>query len=90
MSTTKAIVVLPEERAADIRMVPVPRIRDDWTLVRVKALALNPTDWKHIDYGYANAGARIGCEYAGVVTEVGANVTSVKVGDHVAGFCHGG
>ncbi|KIX97499.1 uncharacterized protein Z520_06951 [Fonsecaea multimorphosa CBS 102226] len=90
MATTKAIVVLPGEKAAGIREVPMPRIRDDWILVKTKAVALNPTDWKHIDFAYANAGSRIGCDYAGVVEEVGSKVTTFKKGDRVAGFTHGG
>lgn len=90
MATAKAIVVLPEEKVAGIRDVPIPRIRDGWILVKTKAVALNPTDWKHIDFAYANAGSKIGCDYAGVVEEVGSNVTNFAKGDLVAGFCHGG
>ena len=30
---------------AEIQDVPIPALRDDYVLVRVKAVALNPTDW---------------------------------------------
>ncbi|KAF7551757.1 hypothetical protein G7Z17_g4813 [Cylindrodendrum hubeiense] len=90
MTTTKALVILPEEKVAGIRVVPRPKIRDDWILVKTKAVALNPADWKLIDYGLANAGSRLGCDYAGVVEEIGSKVTEFKKGDRVAGFCHGG
>jgi len=29
----------------EIQEVPVPKLRDDYALVKVKAVALNPTDW---------------------------------------------
>lgn len=31
--------------AAEIQEVPIPALRDDYILVKVKAVALNPTDW---------------------------------------------
>lgn len=86
----KAIVVLTEGKEAGIRDMPIPQLRDEWMLVKTKAVGLNPTDWKHIDHGYANAGARLGVEFAGVVEEVGTKVTNFQKGDRVAGFCHGG
>ncbi|KAH8647758.1 putative alcohol dehydrogenase [Xylariales sp. PMI_506] len=88
MTTMKAIAII-EDRKAAITDVPVPNVRDGWVLVKVKAVALNPTDWKHIDHGHADPGALIGCDYAGVVEKVGANV-AFKKGDRIAGFVHGG
>lgn len=35
---------------AAIAQVPVPRPTDTQLLVQVKAVALNPTDFKHIDF----------------------------------------
>lgn len=40
----KAIKVV-EKGKAEIQEVPVPRLRDDYILVKVKNVALNPTDW---------------------------------------------
>ena len=57
--------------------------------VRVKAIALNPTDWKHIDR-FSGPDQTVGCDYAGEVLEVGPGVTKdLKKGDRVAGFAHG-
>jgi NADPH:quinone reductase-like Zn-dependent oxidoreductase len=30
---------------AEVQEVPLPRMRDDYVLVKVRAVALNPTDW---------------------------------------------
>lgn len=57
MSTNTAIVVHKkgEARAAN---VSIPKLRDDYIIVKVKAIALNPTDWKHVDF-IADPGARV-------------------------------
>jgi hypothetical protein len=89
MATSKAIVITVEGQSAAILDVPRPKIREEWMIVKTKAVALNPTDWKHIHLGYTGAGARVGCDYAGIVEEVGAKVTEFAKGDRVAGFAHG-
>jgi hypothetical protein len=43
--TMKAQVV-QAEKVISIQDVPVPAIKDDELLVKVVAIALNPTDWK--------------------------------------------
>lgn len=84
----KAIKVV-ESGKAEIQTVPLPKLRDTYVLVKVEAVALNPTDWKHIDY-LATPGATVGCDFAGTVEEVGSKVTkSWKKGDRIAGFTHG-
>ncbi|KAJ4003818.1 hypothetical protein NW752_011945 [Fusarium irregulare] len=88
--TTKAIVMV-EKGKATIQEVPKPKLRDDYVLVKVNAVGINPTDWKHIDFEVADAGSRIGCDYAGVVEEVGSKVTKpFKKGDRISGVVHGG
>ncbi|KAJ5719853.1 alcohol dehydrogenase [Penicillium malachiteum] len=86
--TTKAVVVV-ELKVAAVREVLFPVLRDDWVLVKVKAVAINPTDWKHIDLGAADIGCRIGVDYAGIVEEVGKNVTNFVKGDRITGWTHG-
>jgi NADPH:quinone reductase-like Zn-dependent oxidoreductase len=52
-------------------------------------VALNPTDWRHIDFVPCD-GTIVGCDYAGVVEAVGPQVKKAfKKGDRVAGFVHG-
>ncbi|KAM0346206.1 hypothetical protein ACHAPU_005628 [Fusarium lateritium] len=88
--TTKAIVYV-EKGKASIQEVPMPRLRDDYVLIKVHAVGLNPTDWKHIDFGRTEPGSRMGCDYAGIVEEVGSSVTKpFKKGDRISGVVHGG
>ncbi|KAF3003890.1 hypothetical protein E8E14_008702 [Neopestalotiopsis sp. 37M] len=86
--TTKAIVVT-SLGTASVQDVMVPLVRDDWVLVNVKAVATNPTDWKHVSLGGADVGCRVGCDYAGVVEKVGKDVVKFRVGDSIMGWTHG-
>ncbi|KAI9707874.1 MAG: hypothetical protein M1820_004480 [Bogoriella megaspora] len=75
---------------AVLRPIPVPRLLDDYILVRTVAIALNPTDWTTID-AKGDDGTVVGCDYSGIVEEVGKAVTKpFKKGDRIAGFAHGG
>jgi NADPH:quinone reductase-like Zn-dependent oxidoreductase len=71
---------------------PYPALRPGYVSVDVKAIALNPADWKHIDYSILNTkGHLVGCDYAGVVSQVGEGYSKTwKVGDRICGFVHGG
>lgn len=42
--TMKAIKVVAPGKA-EVQEVPLPRMRDDYILVKTRAVALNPTDW---------------------------------------------
>ncbi|KAF1970071.1 oxidoreductase-like protein [Bimuria novae-zelandiae CBS 107.79] len=89
MSTRKA-VVHKSEGVAEIRSdVPLPKLRDDYVIVKTKAVALNPTDWRSL-YSRTSPGAIVGCDYSGIVEEVGKTVTTpFKKGEKVAGFIYG-
>ncbi|KAL1605237.1 hypothetical protein SLS60_004781 [Paraconiothyrium brasiliense] len=76
----KAVVV------ADAVLTDDPR--PDELLVKAIAVALNPTDWKHVEYGITTR-PTVGCDFAGVVQEVGPEVTRFKKGDRVLGMVHG-
>ncbi|KAF4966843.1 hypothetical protein FSARC_5522 [Fusarium sarcochroum] len=77
----------PGEAAVD--NVPIPQLRDDYILVKTRAVALNPADWKSIDY-VATPGEIVGCDYSGVVVQVGTHVRKdIRPGDRVAGMVHG-
>ncbi|KAI1275325.1 putative zinc-binding oxidoreductase ToxD [Xylaria sp. FL0933] len=75
---------------AVLKSIPIPQLPEDYVLVRTVTVALNPTDWTTLD-APGNNGTLVGCDYAGVVEEVGRAVTRhFKKGDRIAGFGHGG
>ncbi|KAI0123827.1 chaperonin 10-like protein [Xylariales sp. AK1849] len=88
--TTPAVVIV-EKGKAEVQEVPKPSLRNGYVLVKVKAVGINPTDVHNIDSGSADPGSRIGCDYAGVVEEVGENLANpFQKGDRIAGMVHGG
>lgn len=63
MSTTSRAIICTGKGQAAVKEVPVPSIREGHILVKVKAVGLNPTDWKSIHSGGAEGvkiGVRIG------------------------------
>lgn len=89
----KAIVLQGEPgKASLVTDRPYPSPRPGYVLVDVKAVALNPTDWKHIDFDFLNdKGAQSGCDFAGVVAETGSGYSKPwEKGDRICGFVHGG
>ena len=91
----KAAVYRKTGPAADvlaIEDVDVPEPGPGQVRVRVTRSAINPTDWKHV---YAAdkmpcVGSLVGCDYAGVVEEVGSAVTKpFKKGDRICGPVNG-
>ncbi|CAI7606329.1 uncharacterized protein N7487_002918 [Penicillium crustosum] len=89
MTTQSAIIVQEAGRATLAEGVPLPELPDNYILVKTKAVALNPTDWRHIDF-VPCTGATVGCDYSGIVEAVGPRVKKAfKKGDRVAGFVHG-
>ena len=89
MATQKAVVVQAPKQAAVVTDRPLPKLRPGYLLVKVCAVALNPTDWKRIDL-VGSAGALSGCDYAGVVEETGSGYEKDwKKGDRICGMCHG-
>jgi NADPH:quinone reductase-like Zn-dependent oxidoreductase len=90
MSTQRALVHKSKGVFEVRNDAPLPRLRDDYIIVTTKAVALNPTDWKSAT-NRPSPGAIAGCDYSGIVEQVGSKVTTpFKVGDRVAGFVRGG
>lgn len=74
--------------------LPTPEPRADQVRVAVKAIGVNPVDWKMRQHGPLRLAARllgppppvvVGVDFAGVVDAVGARVTDVRVGERVVG-----
>lgn len=84
----KAVKILSKGKAQVVSDANKPSLRPDYILVRVHAVALNPTDWKHIDM--VDTPVVVGCDYAGIVEAVGGEVEKQwQVGDRVCGVVHG-
>ncbi len=79
--------------------VPTPSPKDDEILIRVRAAAANPLDWRLMrgsPYGIRIMSglrkprdARLGVDVAGRVEAVGANVTEFRPSDEIFGSCNG-
>lgn len=68
----------------------IPKLRDDYLLVKTVAVALNPTDYKAIQQARCAKNGLFGCDFSGVVEEVGPGVSkSWTKGDRVFGCAHG-
>lgn len=89
MAAQKAVEINGPRDAHFVTNRSKPQLRDDYILIKTAAVALNPTDWKHVDF-MATSGALMGCDYAGIVEEIGSKVKKpFKKGDRVFGMCHG-
>ncbi|SMN18389.1 similar to Saccharomyces cerevisiae YNL134C Putative protein of unknown function with similarity to dehydrogenases from other model organisms [Maudiozyma saulgeensis] len=88
-TTMKAVVI--EGKAPVIKTVPLPNLPKGYLLIKPKAVAGNPTDWKHIEFGMGPQGSLVGCDIAGEIVQLADGVDSKEfhVGDYVYGFIHG-
>ncbi|QLL32773.1 hypothetical protein HG536_0D02950 [Torulaspora globosa] len=82
-------VVIEGDRAVVSSSVPVPPLAKDMLRIKVKAVAVNPTDWKHVSFKIGPQGSILGCDVAGEIVEVGADVKNFKVGEVVYSAVHG-
>lgn len=82
-------VVIEGDRAVVSSSVLVPPLASDKLRIKVRAVAVNPTDWKHVSYKIGPQGSILGCDVAGEIVEVGADVKGFKVGEVVYSAVHG-
>ena len=75
-----AVVSNPVEptKLTEVKEIPKPKIQDNEILVKAKAYAINPTDWKHIVFKMSQPGDVAGSDASGIVEEVGSQVTNFK------------
>lgn len=92
MKTMKAVVKYDNVAGAtEVRDVPVPSIGPDDVLVETAYIGICGSDphMHHNKVSYkVNVPLILGHEFAGVIAEVGANVTGWKVGDRVTSETH--
>jgi threonine 3-dehydrogenase len=89
----KALVKIAAERGFALRDVPVPSIREDEVLVRIRRAGVCGTDvhlyeWDAWAQGRCRPPFIVGHEFAGDVVEVGRLVETVRVGDRVTAEGH--
>jgi len=83
-------LIVQEGKTVAVEEVPVPTLDDNDILIKVEAIAQNPTDWKHVE-NVSPPGNIIGCDFSGTVAQLGKAIRSdVALGDDVAGFVQGG
>src|ERR1700753_3250617 len=75
------------KQGGPFRIVPVPKVApgEKEISIRLKAVALNPVDYKQLYYGVRVESwpALFGADGAGIVESVGQGVTKFKPGDEV-------
>lgn len=86
MSFTQSALILPQKQSSFIlstRPIPAPKAGE--ILVKVKAISLNPIDWKIQSTGYMveKYPSVLGTDVAGEVVSVGEGVKSFNEGDSV-------
>ena len=83
-STQKALVLDAKFGNFTVDTIPVSNPGPGDILVKVKAVALNPADWKaHKGLVAVTYPAILGADVAGDVEELGEGVTDFKKGDRV-------
>lgn len=83
---------LPEPAASFVvQKVSQPQPSSNGVAVRIKAIGLNPIDWKSAVSGFRVPSwpAVLGSDLSGVVEAVGDQVAGFKVGDEVFGVARG-
>lgn len=91
LPTTMNAVVIEGQEAVIKSGLPLPPMSKDTILIKNKAVAGNPTDWKHIAFKLGPQGAILGCDVVGEIVKLGENVdpTEFQIGDYVYGITHG-
>jgi NADPH:quinone reductase-like Zn-dependent oxidoreductase len=94
LSTMNAMVVEVPENGSEPELIKKqispPMLEPHEVLVKVAAVAQNPTDVQAFDLNLFGNGAVLGCDFAGKVERLGKDVTKVAEGDTIAGLIWGG
>src|SRR5579871_2161101 len=85
MTTMKAAVVQHLDSPAAIVEFPQPQPRSNELLVRIVAASVNPIDWKIRERGERAMPFVLGQDFAGVVSDVGRDVRSYRIGERIFG-----
>jgi len=81
----KASLLLAKQGNVEVGTRPIPSPQGKQALVKVTAAAINPADWKIVEYGVliTEFPAVLGSDGAGIIESVGSEVTGLQKGDKV-------
>lgn len=83
-------LVVQGKGEAKVEQVDTPKPAPIGVLVHVDNVALNPTDWKHLDL-FGTKGAFVGSDFVGTVVAKGdEDKSGIEIGTRVAGMTRGG
>jgi len=85
MSVQKASLLPAKHGKLEVGTRPIPTPKGKQALVKVTAAAVNPVDWKIIDYGFVvdEFPTVLGTDGAGIIESTGPEVTGFKEGDKI-------
>jgi len=85
MAQQKASLLPEKQGKLEVGTRPIPTPQGKEVLVKVTAAAVNPVDWKILDYGFyiTEFPTVLGSDGAGIIESVGPEVTSFKKGDKI-------
>ncbi|WP_432412482.1 NADP-dependent oxidoreductase [Rasiella sp. SM2506] len=69
----------------EIRDIAIPKIKQNEVLIKIKAIGVNPVDWKGLESGEFGDSYILGTDISGVIEKIGSEVTRFKIGDAVIG-----
>lgn len=84
-SSQKALLLDAKFGKFNVDNVPLPKPGSGEILIKIKAAALNPVDWKIQKYGFLveTFPAILGSDIAGDIEEIGEGVTDFQKNDRV-------
>ncbi|CAD6588254.1 MAG: hypothetical protein CYPHOPRED_004324 [Cyphobasidiales sp. Tagirdzhanova-0007] len=83
-------VVVQEGKTVKVQEIPIPdELKENEVLLKVVAVGLNPTDWKHVAT-LSRPGDVSGCDFVGTVQKSGSAVPADLKGQLRSGFVRGG
>lgn len=92
-SMTAAVKTAPERGATEIKDVPIPEIKPNEVLIRIKSAAICGTDvhiynWDKWAQDRINPPLIYGHEFSGEIVKTGKNVKNAEIGDYVSAEGH--